>query len=237
MANPLGYTTRPNVENFLHRTFPEVATDEFNGYILSAEAYVNNYLGYNGQTTASGILTETITREKTVGKIDQYGNLVVDVMKPPVNFDANGNPLVTLMEFNFGGVRVSMQLTDGSTNALNTLLEVSENRKKIIYPSIYFYPVISTVTPTAKMNLFSMRDVKFWVDTTYTGGYATTPYDIVLAMNYLVGDMLLHRDNPNFANRFQQGSYSVDYGNGIGKNEKTVDAVNRLLQPYVRYTW
>ncbi len=243
MASKLGYTTRANIENFLHRTFTEASDTEFDGYINSAEKYINNYTGYNAQTTTSGMLTETITREKTSGKIDPDGNLVIDVMKPPINFDANNNPLVTLVEYNFGGIRVPLQITDGTTNALNTLLEVSENRKKIVYPSIYFLPYLPTVTPTKKMNLFSLKDLKFWVDVSYTGGYSSVPDDVTQAANYLVTEMIVQRDNPNNAVRVRQGAYDIQYmpssqrfvkGQPISRN---IELANALLQPYVRYTW
>jgi hypothetical protein len=237
----MGYATRNGVENFLSRVFPEVTDAEFNNYIMSAEAYINNYLGYNSETTTSGILQESIIREKTNGKIDNYGNLVIDVMHPPVNFDANNNPRVSLVEYNFGSIRVPLQLTDGSTNATNTLLEVSENRRKIIYPSIYFLPYLPSVTPTAKMNLYNLRDTKFWVDVSYVGGFQTVPFDIVQAANLIVGDMVVRRDNPNFAMSIRQGMYEVQYfARGASKGDPANNAIehaNQLLQPYIRYTW
>ena len=228
----LGYSTRAKIEAFLNRTFPEVDNTTFDTYISAAETKINNDLGYNSQTTTSGLLSENITREKARGKIDNFGNLVVDVTKPPIHFDAFGNPIVSLLEFNFGGVRIPLQLTDGSTNTLNTLLEVAESRRKLYYPSLYFYPAISTVTPTAKTNLYRLQDVSFWVDISYIGGYDTCPADIALACNYLVGEMLTHRDNPNFLTALRQGSYSVNYG-----SKDTEDIVRKLLQPYMRVTW
>lgn len=235
MASPLGYTTRSKVEKYLNRTFSEVDTTEFNDYISQAETYVNNYLGYNAQTTSSGILQESITREKSVGKIDQFGNLVIDLMHPPIAFDVNNNPMVSLLEFNLGGIRIPLQLTDGSTNSMNTLIEVSENRRKVYYPSLYFYPAISTVTPTAKMNLYNLRDVRFWVDISYIGGYSTVPGDITSATNILVANLILNRDNPNFAQSYTQGSFTVNYGNL--SSDPAIKQANVLLQPYVRYTW
>lgn len=232
---PIGYTTRAKVEKFVNRVFSEVDTTEFNDYITQSEAFINNFTGYNAQTTLSGMQAENVVREKTVGKIDNYSNLVIDVMKPPVQFDSNYNPLVTLIEFNNGGVRVTLNLTDGSTNAQNTVLEVSENRKKIIYPSMYFLPVMTNVTPTAKVNLYALKDIKFWVDVSYTGGYYTIPGDVTTAANYLVADMLQNRDNPNFGQSFRQGSYSVDFGSKA--DVIAGDVAKRLLQPYVRYTW
>ena len=233
MAEPLGYTTRQKVERYLNRVFPEVSDDEFNDYIIQAEAYVNNFLGYNAQTTTKGLLTESIVREKVTGKIDAADNLVIDVMHPPIHFDANGNPLVSLVEFNLGGIRVGLQLTDGSTNATNSVLSVSENRKKIIYPSLYFFPAISTVTPTAKVNLFNLRDVKFWVDVSYIGGYDVVPGDITLATNMVLTDTLIMRDNLEGAKTVKQGSYQVTYDDNMANFKK----VNALLQPYVRSTW
>lgn len=235
MPTPIGYTTRSQVEKFLNRTFSEVDTNEFNDYICQAEAFINNFTGYNAQTTYSGMQAENVVREKTIGKIDNYNNLVIDVMKPPVQFDANGNPLVTLIEFNNGGVRVSLNLTDNSTNALNTVLEVSENRKKIIYPSMYFLPVMTNVTPTAKVNLYALKDIKFWVDVSYTGGFYTIPSDITAAANYLVIDMLQNRDNPNTASEIRQGSYMVRFDDT--KVTPNSEMAKKLLEPYVRYTW
>jgi len=228
----LGYTTISGVQQFLNRTFPEVSGTEFNNYISAAETQINQLLGYNSQTTLSGLLSENIVREKARGKIDNFGNLVIDVTKPPIHFDAFGNPMVTLIEFNFGGIRIPLQLTDGSTNTLNTLLEVAESRRKLYYPSLYFYPAISTVTPTAKTNLYRLQDVSFWVDISYTGGYDVIPADIALACNYLIGDMLVHRDNPSFLTAIRQGSYSVSYG-----NKETQNIVKSLISPYMRVTW
>lgn len=237
----LGYTNRANVENFLGRTFTEVTNAEFNNYIQSAEAYINNYTGYNAETTTSGMLSESIIREKCVGKISNNGDLVIDLAHPPVHFDANSNPIVTLVEYNYGGIRVSLQITDGSNNALNTLLEVSENRRKVVYPSLYFLPWLSTVTPTAKVNLYNLRDVKFWVDISYIGGFSPLPADVVMATNLLVGDMLTRRDNPNFVEAVRQGSYQVQYFSRSSvpgdPGNKAMDNAKKLLDPYVRYTW
>jgi hypothetical protein len=240
---PLGYTTRSQVEQYLNRTFAEVDTTQFNNYIASAEAYINNFCGYNAQTTHSGMLAENITREKSAGKVDNYGNLVVDLMKPPVQFDANNNPIVSLLEFNFGGVRVPLTLTDGTANSLNTVLEVSESRNKLVYPSLYFMPYLPTVTPTQKTNLYSLRDTKFWVDVSYTGGYYTLPGDVVQATNMLVGYYLTNRDNPNNAVMVRQGSYSVQYqsmNTRFVKGEpvnQTFAVIDKMLGPYTRYTW
>lgn len=237
----IGYTTREKVENFINKPFPEVSTDEFNLYIGASEKYINNYLGYNSQTTLSGILTESIVREKSVGKIDNHGNLVVDLMHPPVHFDNYFNPQVSLLEFNQGGVSVSLQLTDGSQNTKNTVLEVSENRRKVYYPHMYFLPAISSVTPSAKINLYNLRDVRFWVDISYIGGFDAVPEDIVLAANYLVAEFLLYRDNPNFLVSLTQGSMSQTFarkssGGGL-KISEGMHLAQSLLQPYVRNTW
>ena len=159
--NPLGYTNRTDVEGFLGRTFPEVTNAQFNKFISAAEAYINNQCGYNAQTTTSGMLCEAVVREKSSGKVDNDGNLVIDLQKPPVQFDSNNNPLVSLVEFNFGGVRVPLSLTDGTANSLNTILEVSESRNKVYYPSMYFMPYLPTVTPTQKANIYNLRDARF----------------------------------------------------------------------------
>lgn len=235
----LGYTTRTQVENFAKRTFPEVATDEFNTYITAAESQINQITGYNARTTTSGMLSESIALEKHQGKVDSYGNIIVNVRHGPVHVDANNNPRVSLMRYSLGGVRVALNLTDGSNNAFNSLLELSENRNTVVYPGIYFMPAISTVTPTAKLNLYALQDVKFFLEISYVGGYSTVPGEVQLSANYLVADMLLYRDNPNFVTGFRQGSYSVEFGdrNGLLPNDKTIKLVNRLLQPYKRVTW
>lgn len=239
----MGYTTRAQVESFAGRIFSDVDTPTFNTYLLAAEQYINNELGYNSATTTSGIMAESITREKSPGKIDNYGNLVIDVRKAPINFDVNGNPLVTLLEYNFGSVRVPLSLTDNTSNTLNTVLEVSENRQKIYYPSVYFLPYLPSVTPTRKTNLYALRDVMFWVDISYIGGYTTVPADIAMAANYLAVDMLTQRDNPSGVLSVRQGQYSVDYlpkssqySTGQPVNESYA-IVNKLLQPYRRMTW
>ena len=234
----IGYTNRTNIENFLGQTFP-ITDAEVNGYIEQAESYINNYLGYNAETTVSGIMTQTIEREKVYGKIDNFNNLVIDLMKPPVHFDQYSNPMVTKIEFNYGAIRVPLQITDGTTNSLNSVLTVSENRRKVYYPSLYFFPAISTVTPTAKVNLFNLHDVKFWVDIWYTGGYDTVPADITAATNLIAGELLLHRKNPQMASSIKQGQYSIDFmvGKMKGKYSPTQELANTYLQPYIRYTW
>lgn len=239
----LGYTNRSNVENYLHRTFSEVGSTEFDTYITAAERYINNFCGYNANTTLSGMLAENVVREKTPGKVDNYGNLVIDLMKPPVQFDSNNNPIVSLVEFNFGGVRVSLQLTDGTSNALNTILEVSETRNKIIYPSLYFLPYLPTVTPTQKVNLYSLRDTKFWVDVSYTGGFYVLPGDIAQAATMLTAYFLTNRDNPNNAFSVKQGQYAVQFFPNNARFTKgepvnpTFAIVDKLLSPYTRWTW
>lgn len=236
----MNYTTRQNVENLLGKVYSEISTAEFNGYLLQTEAYINNYLGYNSITTSSGIMSESIVREKTPGKIDSFNNLVIDLLHPPMHFDSNMNPVVSLLEFNLGGIHIPLQLTDGSSSALNTLLEVSENGRKVVYPSLYFFPAISTVTPTAKVNLANLRDVKFFVDISYIGGYDIVPADITAAANLICGDMVTRRANPNFAINVKQGSYSVDFQPAKTTGKDVAPAYSKahtLLQPYVRYTW
>ena len=232
----LGYTTRSAVENFAHRTFPEVDTTEFETYITAAESQINQILGYNAQTTTSGMLSESIALEKHQGKVDSYGNVIVNVRHGPVQVDANNNPRVSLMRYSLGGVRVTLNLTDGTSNAYNTLLELSENRNTVVYPGIYFMPAISTVTPTAKLNLYALQDVKFFLEISYIGGFLSVPAEVKLAANYLVADMLSFRDNPASLSSFRQGSYSVEYGQA-GVADRTLGIVKRLIQPYKRVTW
>lgn len=237
----LGYTTRSNVEQFLNRTFPEVSTNEFNIYIGAAEKYVNNYTGYNASTTLSGMLSEAVVNEKARGKLDAQNNMVIDVAKPPIHFDANSNPIVTKITYTYGAVRIDLSLTDNSSNPLNTILEVEENRKKIYYPSIYYVPAIATVTPTAKLNLYNLKDTAFWTLISYVGGYDTLPEDVQLATNYIVADFLLHRDNPNFLSSYTQGSTSSSFAPSSESRKLKISEglhiAQTLLQPYVRYVF
>lgn len=234
----LGYTNRTNVENFIGRTFPGVSNNEFDSYIGAAEIHINNYTGYNSPTTVSGMLTEVVTREKSMGKIDNYGNMVIDLRKPPIHFDANFNPLITLVEYNVGSISVSLTLTDGTSNAKNTIIEVAANRKKVYYPQLYIVPALQTVTPTAKINLYDLKSTRFWTDISYTGGYDTIPDDITLATNYIVAEFLLHRENPLALMSMSQGSMSQTFtpksrsarGQKLGTN---IELAHALLQPYV----
>jgi hypothetical protein len=242
MNTALGYTTYANVTNMLHRDFPEVTANEQNLYLVAAEKYINNYCGYSGITTTSGMLSESIVREKHLGKVDSFMNMVIDLQHPPLHFDVNANPMVNLIEYNVGSVRVTLNLTDNSTATLNTVMEVSENRRKIVYPSLYFMPVIATVTPTAKINLFNLRDIRFWVDVSYIGGYDIIPEDITMAANYVVAEFLLHRDNPNYLVSMRQGEMSQTFiaksGNTKGqKISENMHIANMLLQPYVLNSW
>lgn len=249
MTNTLmNYTNRANVENFLGRVFSDITDTQFNAYLLSTEAIINNYTGYNAETTHSGMLCESIVREKSVGKIDNDGNLVIDVAHPPVQFDQYYNPIVSLVEYNFGGIRVPLQLTVNAAvqplTSFLTLLEVSENRRKIVYPSIYFLPYLPQVTPTAKMNLYNLRDVKFWADVSYLGGFPTIPGDVTQAANLICGNLIMTRDNPIFAQSLRQGSFSIDYfsrtnagGKGNKAEARAIQLAQQFLDPYVRWTW
>jgi|SRR5579872_5049323 len=239
----MGYTNWQNVQNFLNRPFTEIGTAEQNQYLLAAEAYIHNFCGYNMETTTSGLAREVVLKERHVGKIDANGNLSVDVYKPPINFDANDNPLITNMQFELGAIRIPLQLTDGSNNALNTLLSVDEGRRRVVYPSLYFLPAISTVTPTAKINLFSLRDIEFFVSISYTGGFQVIPADIVQATTMLAAMFALNRDNPNYAVMARQGSMQTQYlptnpryvkGEPVSKHYENI---HMLLQPYVRNQW
>ena len=241
--NPiLGYTTWANVQNLQNYAYPEIGATEQNNYLSAAETWVNNYLGYNARTTTSGVLSESITREKHTGKIDNYGDLVIDVQHPPIHFDVNQNPLVSMVEFNVGAVSVQLNLTDGTTNAKNTVLEVSENGRKIYYPHMYFLPAVSAVTPTAKINLFNLRDVRFWTDVSYIGGYNTTPTDITIATTYVAVEFVNHRNNPNFLYSMSQGSMAQQFMRRGGTTSAIVigegfKAAQNLLQPYMIFTW
>lgn len=249
----MNYTNRTNVENILGQTFPAIGTTEFNLYLKASERYINNLLGYNAETTTSGILTEQISNEKSVGKIDAYGNLVVDIMHGPVHFDSYFNPLISSMKFNVGSVVVPLMLVPSgdtptsvpyfSQSSLNTVIDVAENRKKLYYPQLYFFPAVSTVTPTAKVNLMGLQDIKFFVTVSYIGGYDEVPEDITMAASYLCAEFVMHRNNPMFLQSFSQGSMSQSFSgkaNGargglrLGENFHIADA---LLQPYIRYTF
>jgi len=228
------YTTRALVEGFIGLSSPTIDNTTFDSYITQAEYEVNNICGYNGATTTSGMLAESVKMEKVEGKIDPHGNLVVDVMHPPVNFDVYGNPMVSLLRFSLGGVRIDLTLDDGSTGyQLGSFLEVSENRRKILYPNMYFLPALSQVTPTAKINLYDLHDVKFFVTTSYIGGYQTLPADVSLATNILAGEIVLQRTNPGFLQSVHQGTYSADFGT----TDKVYKKAMQILQPYIRYTW
>jgi hypothetical protein len=228
------YTSRANIEGYVGETFPMIDDTTFDTYISQAEFQVNNICGYNGATTLSGMHTEAVSMEKVEGKIDVYGNLVVDVMHPPVHFDQFNNPMVSLLRFSLGGVRIDLNLDDGSTAyQLGSFLEVSESRRKILYPNMYFLPALSMVTPTAKINLYDLHDVKFFVTSSYIGGYDTIPPDVVLATNILAADIVHHRHNPDFLTRIQQGSYSADWSS----DSEIMTKSTKILQPYIRYTW
>ncbi len=238
----LGYTDWTKVTNLLNKSYPEIGQAEQNLYLGAAEKFINNYLGYNANTTTSGILTESIVREKHVGKIDNYGNLVVDLSHAPVHFDENFNPQVSLLTFNVGAVEVALNLTDGSGNPKNCVLEVSENRRKVYYPHMYFLPAVTAVTPTAKVSLFALRDVRFWTDISYIGGYDTVPEDIVMAATYLAAEFAIHRENPSFLSSMTQGSMTQQFARrssstsnlALGEGMKIAQT---LLQPYVINTW
>lgn len=238
----MNYTNWQNVKNLANQTFPEIGTVEQAVYLNAADVFINNYLGYNAQTTTSGILSESIVREKHTGKIDNYGNLVIDLSHPPVHFDSNYNPLVTLVEFNVGAVSVALNLTDGTGNAKNTVLEVSENRRKVYYPHMYFLPAVSAVTPTAKISLFNLRDVRFWTDISYIGGYDAVPADIVMAATYITLEFAMQRTNPAFLQSMTQGTMTQTFmtrsktnsGFNLGMGIQTAQS---LLQPYVIYTF
>ena len=239
----LNYTSRANVENLYGKPFPGIGDTEFNLYLTATEKWINNYLGYNANTTTSGLLTEVITREKHTGKIDNYGNMVVDLSHPPIHFDANFNPLVTLLTFNVGGVEVPLFLSDPAlAGSKNTFLEVSENRRKVYFPQMYYLPAVTSVTPTAKINLMNLRDVRFWTDISYTGGYDTVPEDITLAATYMCLEFVTHRMNPIFATIMTQGSRTMQFGQRSNQSSKFTTGEGMrvamsLLQPYVINTW
>lgn len=239
----IGYTTRANIESFAGKTYP-VTDAVMNRYIEQAEDYIDRYLGYDAQTTTSGILTQVITREKIPGKIDPFGNLVIDVYHAPVHIDEYGNPAVTYLEYSQGGIHIPMQLTDGQSTSgrYYSLLDLSENGRKLVYPSLYFFPAISTVTPTAKVNLNNLRDVRFFTTITYTGGYDSVPASIESAANLLVLGFLQIAENPNLAEAVRQGSFSINYfsakqTNNLRGQTPFIARANELLQPFLRVTW
>lgn len=237
----LGYTTRQSVEQFLGRTFTEISDSEFDIYIASAEKYINNFTGYNAATTLSGMLTENIVAEKSVGKVDPYGNMVIGLRHSPIQFDANRNPLVSRVNYNQGAINIDLQMTDGTNNAHNCVIEVSENRKRIYYPHLYFLPAISSLTPSAKINLYNLRDVRFWVDVWYTGGYNTIPEDVQLACNYIVSEFVMRRTNPMFMTGIDQGTMSMTFASNASRKghlkSQSFQMADALLQPYIQYTF
>lgn len=237
------------MESLLNRTFPEVDTATFNDYIVTAENEVEDHLGYsntiNGITTSSGILTQTVSHEKSRGHIDSYGNLMVVLKCPPIHLDANLNPLVTQLSINGGVYNIDLQITNGGTTGLTSILEVDNNYRSVFYPAQYVIAAISTITPTAKIAFTNLKSLKFWTDISYTGGYGDVPPAISKACAYLVADQLMVRYNVSQVEGFTQGSFQVQFQRNRGKttrvNEEYISPYQamayKLLQPYVRVSW
>lgn len=247
-ATPHGYTTRSAVEKILNRTFSEVSDSEFNTYLTAAERQVEQVLGYidvnsGTATTSSGILTQTISLERATGKVDSYGNLVINVKHGPIHVDANNDPDITYLSINGGVYNISLQLTNGAVGGTNLILMLDDTRRVVSYPAQYVIAAISSITPTSKISFSNLRSLRFWTDISYTGGFDDIPADIALATAYLTADQVQLRDNPSSALSFQRGNYRVELrryelGASAGAKKTTFQQMAEvLLQPYMRVTW
>lgn len=213
--NQLGYCDKIDVENYLLLDIDESFDTQIDDWIASAEALVNQYLGY---TTASGILLETITDEKVMGRVDTEGNLMVFPTKIPIS-SVQGLSLIK------GTTVLSLDTTDGSGTPKYNIPVESDY---ILYPNSEF----SASGNDTIGGFGNLKNNKFYVNIDYVAGFTEVPADIRQATVNLVADIVQRHTNKEGLESVTQGRVSKRYWSRTdGHSDFYLDAMS-LIQKY-----
>ena len=226
LRTKLGYCTEVDIENFLLTDINSSFSDQVDNWIVEAEDYVNEYLGY---TTASGIWLERIKEEvNQSAKVDSGMNLVIYPRKRPVT-------AIEKIELIKGTLSLSLILTNGTrtdvdgATVTNYRYQLTPRGDKIIYPQ----REISTDGGTLVIGGFhQLRGADFFSRITYTAGYTNIPGPINLATTMLVADTILRQENKNGLQVLTQGRITKEWVPRKGGESDLLLDANKKLDPY-----
>lgn len=190
----LEYCTVQDVSNFLLYQIDTSFVGQVNDWIAAAESEVNRYLGY---TTASGVLSEQITKEKIMAHFDTEANLLLFPRKMPIQS-------ISAISLSKGTSVINLTLTD---NAGNAKYDIPTGLSYILYP-YYEFAVSGTSVIQGFQNL---RFRKFFANLTYIAGYSQVPADIRLATMNFVADIIMRHANKEGLERMTQGRVSKQW--------------------------
>lgn len=218
---PRGYCVESDIENLLLLNIDSSFSAQVNTWIASAEAQVDNYLGY---TTSSGIMREEFTNViEDTATIDTEGNLIIFPRKTPlVSVSA-----VSLIK---GTDSITLTLTTGGSNKY----QIPADSDTFIYPGYELAMTGSSVIGS----FMDMRFTKFFAKMSYVAGYETVPADIHMATVNLVADTVMRHANKDGLSSVTQGAISKSWYQRSGGESDFVKDARALLDPYkISTTW
>ena len=214
----LGYCDETDLENFLLIDINNNFSPQIEDWIATAEAQVNNYLGY---TTASGILAEQVVNEIAYGRVDSDLNLMIFPRKIPI---------ISLSSLTLTKGTTSLALTLAD-NLGNVKYNIPSSNDFILYPS---YELALAGSPVIK-SFADIKYKKFFNKISYTAGYTSVPADIRMATVNLVSDMVMRHTNKEGLDLLTQGRVTKRWATRLNPlTDKSLyyrDAME-LLRPY-----
>lgn len=182
------------------------------GFIQRASAMVDNFLGYT-------LPIETITAEKSEGKIDTDGSLVITPRKRPIED-------VTAVSLVKGNDTITLTLLDGADQKY----DIPEPKTKFVYPNAE----LSATGVSVVASFYELRRNPFFAEITYRAGYETIPADIKEATTLYVRELFSKRSNTVGASEIRQGGITIKYEQRNGSKSDLVSDAESILQPYRR---
>lgn len=164
------------------------------GIIARATRMITNYC------QVSGFDFTATTAETDAANIASNGDLYISVMRRPI-FSVSAIRLVK------GQFSTTLTITSNGVN----LYQLNNTGNVLIYPNNYLAGT-GTLALAGSAQLLTMKGANMLYEIDYIGGYRTIPDEVKEATTLLVRDIVNVRNNPQGAQGFSQGSYSVTYG-------------------------
>lgn len=213
----LGYCDEVDIENYLLLDIDNTFSGQVEDWIRAAEEYVNRYTGY---TTASGLLAETITGERTRGTVDTECGLIVFPHKTPIQS-------IQAIKLVKGTSKIELELVDG---AGDTRYNLPVNNNYIYYPDSEF-----SMSGNYMITGFAeLRGVEFFTQVDYVGGFLEVPPPVRMATIEIASDFIMRHVNKEGLQSITQGRVSKSWKDRTGGQSDFILDAQELLKPYRR---
>lgn len=192
------------------------------GMIASASRWVDTFTN-----APKGWDRETVTNETYQSGINTNtsadGNLRIALLKRPlVSADD-----ITQIQIALGGFTTNLTLTSDG----DSVLHVPAPGWEVTYPNTW---LVSTGTLLTNQRLSSLRSYEYFVNLSYTAGYASIPGDIKFATALVVQSIMAKRYNAVGASMFRQGSMQIEFSRGGKQDNPLIEEAKSYLKDYVR---